>query len=150
MLEKVIRSPLAIMISLFFAVTMLWSIYYGNLSNVVEQSVVLVFFLWTFIFLIMIIIHNKRSPERRISWKSWTPYELKEEDEGQQWVTFQATRKVYIFFYFAIPLGLVLVAVFRHIEAMPLFVLFVLGVTQYGIYWYESRKYLNDQEEIEE
>ncbi|MBM7097459.1 hypothetical protein JSY36_17125 [Bacillus sp. H-16] len=148
MLEKVIRSPLVLIVTLLFMVIMLWSIYYGNLSNVTEQTLVVIFLIWSVTFIILIGLHNHRSPERKISWKSWTPYELQEEDEGQQWVTYRATRKVYIFFYFAIPAGLLVVAVFRHIEFMPLIVLFVLGTTQYGIYWYESRKYLNDREEV--
>ncbi|WP_142996758.1 hypothetical protein [Alteribacter keqinensis] len=147
-MEKVIRSPLILIVSLFLMTIMLWSVYYGAFSNVFESVLLFVLIIALSTFLFLILFHNKRNPERKISWKSWTPYELKEEDEGQQWVTYRATRKVYIFFYFAIPAGLMVVAVFRHIEFMPLVVLFVLGTTQYGIYWHESRKYLNDREEV--
>ncbi|WP_096440053.1 hypothetical protein [Alteribacter populi] len=150
MLERFIRSPISMM--LFFAalIGVIYMVHYQSVSNNVESVITLCFLILALVFIVLILFHNKRNPDRRISWKSWTPYELKEEDEGQQWVTFRACRKVYIFYYFALPIGAAVIAFTQHVAYMPLVVLLAMGVIQYTIYWLEERKYLNQQEEVEE
>ncbi|MCM3759253.1 hypothetical protein M3212_00490 [Alkalihalobacillus oceani] len=139
MIERTIRSP-------FFMV-----VYTGLMLLFVYASfeqkgwvyplgiVVLTVTAGLFLFLI---VHNLRHPERSIKLISFIPYEFNEEDEGQQWVTNRACRKVYIFFYFAIPYSALLMVLFPFFPEVPLLILFVLSSTQYTIYWYETRRYL--------
>ena len=67
--------------------------------------------------------------------------ELREEDEGMQWLTFKATRKVYIFFAFAIPTGIALTAYLHHIPYVPIILLIGMGVVQYLIYWFQMKRF---------
>ncbi|MCM3713006.1 hypothetical protein M3202_02850 [Alkalihalobacillus oceani] len=139
MIERTIRSP-------FFMVAytglMLLFVYasFEQKSWVYPLGiVVLIVTVGLFLFLI---VHNLRHPERRIKLISFIPYEFNEEDEGQQWVTNRACRKVYIFFYFAIPYSALLMVLFPYFPEVPLLILFLLASTQYTIYWYETRRYL--------
>ncbi|MET3505230.1 hypothetical protein [Halalkalibacter oceani] len=139
MIERTIRSP-------FFMVAytglMLLFVYasFEQKSWVYPLGiVVLIVTVGLFLFLI---VHNLRHPERRIKLISFIPYEFNEEDEGQQWVTNRACRKVYIFFYFAIPYSALLMVLFPFFPEVPLLILFLLASTQYTIYWYETRRYL--------
>lgn len=95
----------------------------------------------------LLCIHNKRHPERKIKWITYIPYELREEDEGMQWVTYKATRKVYIFYYFAIPPSIVIVTFVTFIPYLEIWLLVSFGVIQYFIYWYETRKVLKEDHE---
>ncbi|WP_138420919.1 hypothetical protein [Aquibacillus sediminis] len=91
----------------------------------------------------LIIYFNRKYPNRRIRIMTYIPYELKEEDEGHQYVTYRACRKVYIYYYFAIPVALVILILFNEIRLLPIFLLTGLGLGQYFIFWSEIKK-LND------
>lgn len=139
MIERTIRSP-------FFMVAytglMLLFVYASfEQKGWVYPLGIVVLTVTTGLFLFLI-VHNFRHPERRIKLISFIPYEFNEEDEGQQWVTNRACRKVYIFFYFAIPYSALLLVLFPFFPEVPLLILFVLASTQYTIYWYETRRYL--------
>lgn len=92
------------------------------------------------IIIAIIPFYNKMHPHDRVK-PSVIPMELREEDEGMQWITFKATRKVYIFYAFAIPLGIGLTAYFNHISYLPIILFAVMGVVQYLIYWTQMRKF---------
>jgi hypothetical protein len=93
------------------------------------------------LFIIALIpFYNKRNPNEPIK-PSIIPMELREEDEGMQWITFKATRKVYIFYAFSIPFGIALTAYLNHITYFPIVLLVVMGVSQYIIYWSHMKKY---------
>ncbi len=150
MLAKIVRSPLTQLFFLalvfgFFGLRLYAPAFF-------EEHILLlcVFLLATTVFFFtLIIIHNRKNPQRKINLNSWKPYEMKEEDEGLKWVTFQACRKVYIFYAFAIPVSAILIINLYHYRSVPLFVLFLMGSIQYVIFWWEERKYLKFEEELD-
>lgn len=85
-------------------------------------------------------LYNKRNPQDPIK-ASLIPMELREEDEGMQWLTFKATRKVYIFFATAIPIAIALTAYFNHIPYLPIILFIIMGITQYLIFWFQMKRY---------
>ncbi|MGD6965652.1 hypothetical protein ACQCVP_04435 [Rossellomorea vietnamensis] len=92
------------------------------------------------IIIAVIPFYNRRNPGDKIK-PSVIPMELREEDEGMQWLTFKATRKVYIFYAFAIPLGIALTAYFNHLPYFSIILLAVMGIVQYLIYWLQMKKF---------
>jgi hypothetical protein len=92
------------------------------------------------IILAVIPFYNRRNPHNPVK-PSIIPMELREEDEGMQWITFKATRNVYIFYAFAIPLAIALTAYLNRIPYFPILLLIVMGVAQYLIYWFQLKKY---------
>ena len=92
------------------------------------------------IMIAIIPLYNKRNPEDPIK-ASLIPMEMREEDEGMQWVTFKATRNVYIFFAFSIPVAIALTAYFNHIPYLPIVLLIVMGISQYLIFWIQMKRY---------
>ncbi|AGL00747.1 hypothetical protein [Desulfoscipio gibsoniae] len=105
--------------------------------------IVIGFALFTVTYFGLMLYYNYKYPTRKIPIFTYIPYELKEEDEGHQYFTYRACRKVYIYYYFAIPISIGLIIVFREIEWMPVFLLVALGLGQYFTYWSEIKK-LND------
>jgi hypothetical protein len=93
-----------------------------------------------FILLGIIPIYNWRNPNDRIK-PTLIPMEFKEEDEGLQWITFKATRKVYIFYAVFMPFAIAITAYLNHISYIPLILLTIMGMTQYFIFWYEVKKH---------
>lgn len=93
----------------------------------------------TFYFGLMM-YYNRKFPDRRIRIWTFIPYELKEEDEGHQYITYRACRKVYIYYYFAIPAAIVVLAIFKEVELLPIIVLTALGIGQYFIFWSEIKQ----------
>lgn len=92
------------------------------------------------ILLAAIPLYNKRNPEDPIK-PSIIPMEMREEDEGMQWLTFKATRKVYIFFAFSIPFAITLTAYFNHIPYFPIILFIIMGIAQYLIFWFQMKRY---------
>lgn len=92
------------------------------------------------IMIAVIPLYNKRNPEDPIK-PQIIPMEMREEDEGMQWLTFKATRKVYIFFALSIPVAIALTAYFNHIPYLPIILFIVMGVAQYLIYWFQMKRY---------
>lgn len=92
------------------------------------------------IMIAIIPLYNKRHPEEPIK-ASLIPMEMREEDEGMQWLTFRATRKVYIFFALSIPVAIALTAYFNHIPYLPIILFIFMGVAQYLIYWFQMKRY---------
>ncbi|MDT9726110.1 hypothetical protein DUZ99_14095 [Xylanibacillus composti] len=141
-----IRSPFTALAILALTIGLLWMHFIAPPSlEPYRPWVKLGALLLITLFIILVLIHNRRHPHNKLSLLSWTPYEFKEEDEGMKWITLQACRKVYMFYYFAIPAGALLIAVFHSYSFMPLLMLFVLGGCQYWIYWREIRKYLQQE-----
>ncbi|MGM8211547.1 hypothetical protein ACLIBH_02015 [Virgibacillus sp. W0430] len=143
-MERILRSP-------FVMMAMLISI--GVVYVGVEEQWAFELFLYPVIiffvtYLGLLIYHNKKYPNKKINIITYIPYELREEDEGMQWATYKATRKVYIFYYFAIPASIVFVTILHTvIPYIAIWILVVLGVIQYFIYWYEMRTLLKEGDE---
>lgn len=92
------------------------------------------------IMIAIIPLYNRRNPEDPIK-ASLIPMEMREEDEGMQWLTYKATRKVYIFFALSIPVAIALTAYFNHIPYLPIVLFIVMGVSQYLIFWIQMKRY---------
>ncbi|RIW31996.1 hypothetical protein D3H55_14030 [Bacillus salacetis] len=92
------------------------------------------------IIIAVIPFYNRRNPDHPVK-PSVVPMELREEDEGMQWITFKATRKVYIFYAFAIPFAIALTASMNKIPYFPIILLVFMGISQYLIYWFQLKKY---------
>ncbi|MFE8700102.1 hypothetical protein ACFYKX_05625 [Cytobacillus sp. FJAT-54145] len=140
MIKKILQSP----IFNAFLVLALGVILLGNYypSYIPDWLILDPLYLLIPIFLLFAFIpfYNKRNPKDPIK-PTVIPMEFREEDEGLQWITFKATRKVYMFFAHFIPIAIMLIALFNHIVYLPIIILMVMGITQYVIYWFEVRKH---------
>lgn len=85
-------------------------------------------------------IYNLKNPKNKIK-PTLMPMEFKEEDEGLQWITYKATRKVYIFFASSLPVAIALTAYLNHIPYFPVILLTGMGAIQYIIFWYEHKNH---------
>jgi hypothetical protein len=140
MMERFLRSPFTMSIFLI-GLAMIYS-----LSIVMEQRdelfiiISIAFAIFVSIYFGVMVYYNRKFPARKFRIFTLIPYELKEEDEGHQYITYRACRKVYIYYYFAIPPAIVIVSLFKEIELLPVIVLTVLGIGQYFIFWSEVKK----------
>ncbi len=103
----------------------------------------LIFFAWLIPYTILITTHNRNHPDKKIKFITLIPPEFNESDEGEQWITYQACRRVYIYFYSVIPLFLAVVMLAKDTflyELLPTLVLVVLGIGQHIVYWSMARK----------
>lgn len=139
-MERFLRSPFTMSVFLIG----LAAIY--SVSIVLEQqnymttTIFIAYAFFVIIYFGTMVYFNRKYPDRKIRILTFIPYELKEEDEGQQYITYRACRKVYIYYYFAIPAAIVAVALFRKAELLPVITLTVLGIGQYFIFWSEVKK----------
>ncbi|MDQ0206836.1 hypothetical protein [Alkalicoccobacillus murimartini] len=141
MIEKIIRSPFTQLVGI--GILMSWFYVLSKPLPSYELPVLLCLVLYFVLFISLMLFHNKRNPGRKVRIFSIIPYELLEDDEGQQWVTNRATRKVYVMFCFAIPILGALMVSFPYFPEVPLILLFVLSVIQYTIMWLETKRYLD-------
>ncbi|GMK40854.1 hypothetical protein PCCS19_39100 [Paenibacillus sp. CCS19] len=89
----------------------------------------------------LVIIHNRRNPKDRINVWGVIPSELREVDEGQQWITFKACRNVYIYYSFSLPLAAIAVLLFTPNHVGTLITFGLLGLGQYLVYSLTNWKY---------
>ncbi|MCM2675765.1 hypothetical protein [Alkalicoccobacillus plakortidis] len=140
MIEKIVRSP-------FMQIVCVWIlfIWFYVLAKPIPVEVPFVIFMLVFFLLLtaLIMIHNQRHPKRKIRLFTFTPYELQEDDEGQQWVTNRASRKVYIMYWAGIPISAGTMISFPYFPEVPLGLLLILATIQYSIMWIETKRYLN-------
>lgn len=140
MIERFLRSPLTMGLFLI-GVGLVFALGIITEEPGISFTVVKIgFALFSIIYFALMIHHNRKHPHRKIRIFTYIPYELKEEDEGHQYITYRACRKVYIYYYFAIPAAIAFVTFFRNIEWMPVLILAVLGLGQYYTFWTEIKK----------
>ncbi|OEF97606.1 hypothetical protein [Desulfuribacillus alkaliarsenatis] len=151
MFERIMRSPLFSSLAL---ISVGFVVLAGQLANsdvdyFTFDTERLVFFSWVFFLLWLIpytallFVYNQKHPNKRIKYFTLMPVEFQEADEGEQWVTYRACRKAYIFIYSAIPAALgILFALhtFPFYEFLPTILLVLIGIGQYIAYWTEIRK----------
>lgn len=140
MMERFLRSPFTMSLFLIGVGLICGFSMLTESRGYLFSYVVAGFAFFTIIYLGLLVYHNYKNPHRKISIFTYIPYEFKEEDEGHQYITYRACRKVYIYYYFAIPLAIALLAVFNNFQWMPIFLLVGLGLGQYITYWSEIRK----------
>ncbi|SEM76170.1 hypothetical protein SAMN05192533_105222 [Mesobacillus persicus] len=140
MMERFLRSPFTMSIFLI-GIALIYS-----LSIVMEQwndlfiIISVAYAIFVTIYFGVMVYYNRKFPDQKFRIFTLIPYELKEEDEGHQHITYRACRKVYIYYYFSIPAAIVVVALFKEIELIPVIVLTLLGIGQYVIFWSEIKK----------
>ncbi|UHA72236.1 hypothetical protein [Paenibacillus sp. 481] len=134
-LSKMISSPL---FTIIYLVTIGAFILLMQSQNFVQQSPALLMILrgLLIVFAIAMIASCWKRPLSHF----FLPLEFREEDEGQQWITYRACRKVYIYYYVAIPVAIIISLLFSHVNFVPLLVLFALAIGQFFVYWLEIRK----------
>lgn len=101
----------------------------------------------TGLYITMLVRYNRRHPNSKIDLTSSTPAELKEEDEGMRMITARATRLVYRFHTFALPLAAVLLIYLPLSIYSALSCLFVLSLGHYATYWYAIWPAFKESEE---
>ncbi|WP_127583688.1 hypothetical protein [Paenibacillus koleovorans] len=135
-LERLLRSPL-LGAGLFFLMgAAMLLLYYQHLVPdwlrfIVAFGAVGLVFVWA----VLALVHNRRHPERRIRLATFIPPEFREEDEGQQWINYRVTRRVYMLYYTAIPLLIGLIVVLPDGKAVAIGGLTFLGGLQQLLYW---------------
>ncbi|PYF01767.1 hypothetical protein [Ureibacillus chungkukjangi] len=140
MLKKVYQSPLfnaALILGL--GVIMLGNHYSEDVPNWMNIDP-LVLGIPILVLLLAIPINNLKNPKDKVK-PTLIPMEFKEEDEGLQWITYKATRKVYIFFASSLPFAIALTAYFNHIPYFPIILLTGMGIIQYILFWFEHKKH---------
>ena len=90
--------------------------------------------------------HNKKHPDKQVNIFSIRPPEYNEEDEMYQYATMKATRKVYSFITFALPVGLIVPMILPLPISKFTVCVIVLSIIiiQNLIFYFEMRKFNND------
>jgi hypothetical protein len=109
------------------------------LAKICAWIAIVLVFVWS----ILIKVHNHKNPEDRIKLAGYIPYEFREMDEGQQWVTYKACRNVYIYYSLAIPVAAFICFGFSQNIFVPILSVGALGVGQYIVYWLTTFRLLN-------
>ena len=141
MLERFLKSPVFSVLGLILLGALLVVAQKGwfELNYILIAFLLLVVSFW-----ILVRYNNKKFPHKKVNVDNYVPHEFREEDEGLQWVTFKACRKVYLFYYFAIPVGMTFAVTFYNsIPFFTVWVLVLLGIIQQLIYWSEVRKVMS-------
>lgn len=141
MLKKIFQSPLFnVVLVLGLGLIMLSEKYSGHLPAWFDIDP-MVLGIPILILVGIIPFYNLMNPNEKIK-PSVLPMELREEDEGMQWLTYKATRSVYVFFALFIPPAIALIAYLNEIVYLPIIVLIFMGVSQYLIYWVQMRRHI--------
>ena len=100
--------------------------------------------LLAFCFIVLFIVqrHNKKNPDKKIKAFSLRPPEYNEEDEMYQYATMNATKKVYTFLTWALPMILVLLLLPIPFSKYSIFVIILcIIIVQNLIFYFEMKKY---------
>ncbi len=146
MFERIMRSPLfsslgLLSLGLISFVIKLPDSYIGQFIKYDYDRLYLA--AWLIPYTILIVFYNRNHPDKKIKLFTWMPPEFNESDEGEQWITYQACRRVYIYFSSAIPFFLAMVMLSKGTflsEIFPTLILVVLGIGQHIVYWSMARK----------
>jgi hypothetical protein len=141
-LERLLRSPLinAVLFILLGAALML--MHYGEyVPKWLLLAMMTVIVVYAAVWTALVMFHNRRHPQRRIHLNSCIPPEYREEDEGQQWMNYRVTRRVYMLYYSAVPVLLALIVIFPDGKAAAIAGLSILAAAQQMMYWWELRKW---------
>jgi len=85
--------------------------------------------------------YNRKNPKDRINVWALVPFEIREIDEGQQWISFKACRNVYIYYGCGLPLAAVTLLLIPS-NAVSTFITFgLLGLGQFLVYGLTMWKY---------
>src|SRR5690625_3810870 len=123
----------------------MWLIFFGIVFVGIQEEWADKWILFSYfglfaIYIALVVIHNHRNPDKKIALITFIPYELREDDEGIQWYTFKATRKVYIFYSMVIPISILAITIFQDfIPYFPIWLFILLGVIVVSINLFDIR-----------
>ncbi|UGB28752.1 hypothetical protein [Metabacillus sp. B2-18] len=140
MLKRIFQSPIFnALLVLGLGIIMLGNHYSDDVPSLLKIDP-LVLGVPILILILAIPINNMKNPKNKVK-PSLIPMEFKEEDEGLQWITYKATRKVYIFFASFLPIAIALTAYLNHIPYFPVILLTGMAIVQYVLFWLEHKKH---------
>jgi len=140
--ERWLRSPINNVIMILLISNMVMQIhYYPAVPQWLVFASLWVMVAYFAIWILFVLIFNRLHPNRKIRLITLIPPEFREEDEGQQWMNYRVTRRVYLLLCTAVPLGLVGIVYIPDGKAFAIVLLAVLGVAQQLLYWWELRKW---------
>ncbi|MGN7409051.1 hypothetical protein [Sporosarcina sp. SAFN-010] len=114
----------------------------GN-SGILLNVMMVIVFLYLILFFYNIKKHNERMPKQKISMTTYKPQEYLEDDELFQDVTKQATKKVYTYFAWELPI-MAVVYLMLPIGKMWMTVgVLLLAAGQYWIYYRTIKKFIS-------
>ncbi len=121
----------------------------GHISGIIFSSALLILVVYIVMMSVNIYRHNKRYPTRKIKTFTFKPQEYIEDDEFFDEITKRATKKVYSYYSFVLPLlvGVALGGMWHRTIILVGILLVALG--QYWIYYSTIRKMFKDAGEEE-
>ncbi|WP_025783975.1 hypothetical protein [Sporosarcina sp. D27] len=114
----------------------------GNSGILLNAMMVIVVF-YLLLFCLRIAKHNKRMPKHKISMTTYKPQEYLEDDELFQDVTKQATKKVYTYFAWALPVMAGVYLMLPISKTWMIVGVLLLAAGQYWIYYRTIRKFMS-------
>ncbi|RAV15569.1 hypothetical protein [Paenibacillus contaminans] len=145
MLTRIMRSPLLSTtlflstLGLFYLLKIMLS---GELSSTTGRIYGACFFVpLSVVWVMLVSIYNRRNPKDRINVWAVIPFELREVDEGQQWITFKACRNVYIYYSYCLPIAAGTVILLPPNSVYTLITFGLLGLGQFLVYGLTIGKY---------
>lgn len=146
MLEKLLRAPVfqVLLLSLVGIIVVERNYSLKILESLEGFPLKYIFIGIVILWIILTYIYNYKNQEEKFNLFTLLPTEFREDDEGMKWITLRACKKVYIYYSFAIPLGIGLILYFSDWNITPFIVLIVLGLGQYLVYWMEIKKIYED------
>ncbi|WP_141505107.1 hypothetical protein [Paenibacillus luteus] len=145
MLTRIMRSPLLsttlflCTLGLFYLLKLMLS---GELSTTTGRIYCALFVVPLGALWVMLVgIYNRRNPKDRINVWAVIPFELREVDEGQQWITFKACRNVYIYYSSCLPIAVGTVILLPPDAAYILITFGLFGLGQFLVYGLTLWKY---------
>ncbi|MFD0712978.1 hypothetical protein [Paenibacillus sp. GCM10027626] len=145
MLTRIMRSPL-LSTTLFLGTLglsyLLKLMLSGELSFTEGRIYCAIFFVpLSALWVILVSIYNRRNPKDRINVWAVTPFEIREVDEGQQWITFKACRNVYIYYSCGLPVAAVTIILIPPNAVYTLITFGLFGLGQFLVYSLTMWKY---------
>ena len=145
MLTRIMRSPLLSttlflgILGLFYLLKIMLS---GELSSTMGRIYCAIFFVpLSALWVMLVSTYNRRNPKDRINVWAVIPFELREVDEGQQWITFKACRNVYIYYSYCLPIAAGTVILIPPNSVHTLIIFGLLGLGQFLVYGLTNWKY---------
>jgi len=145
MLTRIMRSPLLSAtlflgtLGLFYLLKIMLS---GELSSTTGRIYCACFFVPLSVLWVMLVrTYNRRNPKDRINVWAVIPFEVREVDEGQQWITFKACRNVYIYYNSCLPVAAGAVILIPPNAVYTLIIFGLLGLGQFLVYGLTMWKY---------
>ena len=141
-LERILRSPLVNVGMIVLMAAAILTLHYDKaVPDGVQAALIGLLAGYVVVWTVLVLLHNRRNPERKIRVVSLFPPEFREEDEGQQWMNYRVTRRVYMLYCTGIPLSILVIYLAADGKAAAFICLCLLAVIQQLLYWWELRKW---------